>query len=313
MATRFVISSILLSIACSSGTAPTQYIPGFAPPAAPAGAVQIVSPVWKAIPGGKDIVYCSYIANPFGRDVDVVGAVGYQAQFGHHVVLEAVADDNPFPAGETHECSDKDMNMARYIAGGGSENGGTLKIPDGIAFRVKANSRMLIQAHWINSSLQPIDGQAAFNISIKDPSPDRQLAELFIVFGTQIDVKPHATGRVVTECTMPRDMKVFMLAGHQHEWGSHVKIEDVRAATPSTVYETDWSPEYQTNPPQKYYDVAAPLTFPKGDTVRVTCDWNNTTDTDLLFPREMCVAVAIAFPATTDVQCGDGVWQESQP
>jgi Copper type II ascorbate-dependent monooxygenase, C-terminal domain len=312
MRKSFVIAT-LVAACSSSGSSSGGFIAGFAPPAAPAGAVQIVSPVWKGVPGSTDVVYCSYIANPFGKDVDVVGAVAYQATFGHHVVLEAVADDNPFPPGETHVCTDADMNMARYVAGGGSENGGTLRIPDGLAFRVKAKQRLLIQAHWINTSLKPIDGQAAFNISIKDPSPDRQLAEMFIIYGTQIDVKPHATGQLVTECTMPRDMKLFMLAGHEHEWGSHVKIETVHATTPATVYETDWQREYQSNPPQKYFDLAAPLTFKQGDTVRVTCDWNNTTDSDLLFPKEMCVSVAMAFPATTDVQCGDGVWQESAP
>lgn len=310
---RNTIVLAILTIACSSTSSQGNFIPGFAPPSAPDGAVQIVSPVWTGVPASTDVVYCSYIANPFGKDVDVVAAQAYQATFGHHVVLEAVADDNPFPPGETHVCTDADMNMARYVAGGGSENGGTLKIPDGLAFRVKAKQRLLIQAHFINTSQKPIDGQAAFNVTIKDPSPSRQLAEMFIVYGTQIDVKPHAHGQIVTECKMPRDMKIFMLAGHEHEFGSHVKIEAVHANVPKLVYESDWNPEYQNNPPQKYYDINTPLTFPKDDSVRVTCDWDNSTDSDILFPREMCVSVAMAFPATTDVQCGDGIWQESKP
>ena len=48
--------------------------------------------------------------------------------------------------------------------------------------------------------------------------------------------------------------------------------------------------------------------FKKGDKLRITCDWMNTTDHPMTFPEEMCVAFGMFFPATSDVDCGDGQW-----
>lgn len=308
----------LVSVACSgAGTSPSTtspFIAGFTPTPAAADETQIVSPVWKDIPAGQDVTYCSYLASPFGKDVDVVSATGFQSLFGHHVLLLAVGADAPFKDGDTHVCTDQDMNKAVYISGAGSEKGGSIVIPEGIAVRVKAGSRLMLQSHWINTSSQSTVGQAAFNVKVAEPSASRQQAQLFAVYGTQFDVKPHQAGRMSTECKMPRDVQLFELAGHEHEWGTHVKIEHVDGAGVATlVYETDWKNEYQSRPPQNYYDIHKPLTFLKGESLRITCDWNNTTDSDLLFPREMCVAAGMYFPAQTTVQCGDGVWDESSP
>lgn len=304
----------LVFVGCSSGPARNAaLIPGFDPPAPAQGQVQVISPIDKSIPAGMDITYCSYIANPFGREVDVVDAVGYQSRAGHHSILMAVSSDSDFKAGDTHICTDKDMNRARYIAGGGADVGGVLKIPDGIGFRVSANGTMMIQSHWINTTTQALDGQSAFNVTVKDPSPDRKLAQLFATVTTAIDVTPHSTAHAVAECTFPRDMQFFTLFGHEHEFGSRVVIERVRGTTTEMLYDQMWSPELTNNPPQKTFTTAAPLTFLKGDKLRVSCDWNNMTDQEIVFPREMCVAVGMQFPATTDVQCVDGSWTESQP
>jgi hypothetical protein len=301
-------------VGCSSAPARNPaLIAGFDPPAPAQGQIQVLSPVDKAIPAGTDITYCSYIANPFGREVDVVDALGFQSRAGHHSILMAVSSDTTFKPGDTHVCTDKDMNRARYVAGGGADVGGVLKIPDGVGFRVSSNATMLIQSHWINTGSQPLDGQSAFNVTVKDPSPDRKLAQLFVNVATAIDVMPHGTAHAVAECTFPRDMQFFTFFGHEHEFGTHVTIERVRGTMTETLYDQVWKPEYTNNPPQNTFTTAAPLTFLKGDKVRINCDWGNTTDQEIVFPREMCVAAGMQFPATTDVQCIDGVWQESQP
>ncbi len=38
-----------------------------------------------------------------------------------------------------------------------------------------------------------------------------------------------------------------------------------------------------------------------------SCDWNNTTDQVLTFPRKMCVGVGFSSHATADITCVDGV------
>jgi hypothetical protein len=302
----------LTAVACSSGGGHNPaFIAGFDPPAPAMDQIQIISPIWKDIAPGSDVTYCSYVANPIGRDVDIVDASAFQSQNGHHILLMAVGEDSPFQPGDTHPCTDEDMNKARYITANGSDFAGKLEIPPGIGFRVSARAKLLIQSHWINTTSRPIEGQAAFNVTAKDPSPERQLAGLMAVVGTQFDVRPHTMGWTQSECTFPRDVQAYMLTGHAHEWGASVKIERVGATASEVLYEQPWAPEYAQNPPKKTFPLATPLKIAKGERIRVTCTWNNTTDADLVFPKEMCAAVGLQFPTMTDITCADGKWQES--
>lgn len=310
---RYALGALgLFAIAACSSSSSTasshdaRLIQGFDPPGPEAGQVQVLAPTIKAIPAGADVTYCSYIPNPFGdKEVDVTAALGFQSKFGHHAILLAPATDQK--TGDTHECTDKDMNNARYLAGA-SDAALNIKIPDGIAFRIKPGGVILVQSHWINTSDKAVEGQASFNLSLQTPDGTRQPAQLFAVVGTQIDLKGRQAGHLVTECVMKSPVQLFELGGHEHEWGSHVKIEKVVAGQSSMLYDQDWKPEFQSNPPFNHYEVKAPLSFAVGDVVRVTCDWNNTTDTELTFPREMCVGVGFNFPATADITCVDGVW-----
>lgn len=311
---RWTILLFLAPIgACSTASAPKhdpRFIANFDPPAPASNEMQVVAPIVKGIGAGADVTYCSYIANPFGKDVDIVASEAYMSLHGHHVLLMEIPDDNPFQPGDTHVCTDKDMNKARYVSGGGSDlMASNFKAPAGIGMRVHATSKMLVQSHWINPSATASDGQSSFNIVVAAPSPDRQVAQLFTVTSTQFDIKPHATGHIASDCKLPRDMQLALIAGHEHEWGSHISIERVGDTMSSMMYQADWKPEYQSNPPQQWYTAAAPFVVKKGETIRVTCDWNNTTDQEIVFPREMCVAAFYYFPATSDIDCVDGIWQ----
>ena len=310
------ILGVFAIAACSSNgasNAPThdaRFIAGFDPVAPQSGQMQILSPTIKAIPGGADVTYCSYIPNPFGdKEVDVTDAVGFQSKFGHHAILLAPSGDQK--TGDTHVCTDKDMNNARYLAGA-SDAAVNIKIPEGIAFRIKPGGVILVQSHWINTAAEAVDGQATFNLTLHAPDATRQPAQLFAIVGTQIDLKARQAGHLVTECTMKSPVQLFELGGHEHEWGSHVRIEKIIAGQPSMLYDQAWKPEFQSNPPFTHYEVKAPLSFAAGDVLRLTCDWNNTTDQELTFPREMCVGVGFNFPATADITCVDGVWSNGQ-
>jgi hypothetical protein len=311
-------NTILLTIAAAVGVAcssepkhDARFIQGFDPPAPASNELQVITPIVKGIAPGADVTYCSYIANPFGKDVDVVASDAFMSLHGHHVLLMEVTDDNPFKPGDQHVCTDADMNKARYVSGGGSDlMSSHFKAPAGIGMRIHATSKMLVQSHWINPSATGTDGQSSFNIVTEEPSASRQEAQLFTVTSTQFDIKAHATGHIASDCKLKQDMQLALIAGHEHEWGSHISIEHIVGdGMPQMMYQADWKPEYQSAPPQQWYPASAPIVLKKDDIVRVTCDWNNTTDTEIVFPREMCVAAFYYFPATADVDCVDGIWQ----
>lgn len=283
-----------------------EIIPGFDPPPPAEGDTTIVAPVMRGIPASSDITYCTYIANPFGHEVDVVQSIGHQSKFGHHALLMEVPGTDAKP-GDTHECTDKDMTTARFLAGG-SDQAANIQIPEGITFRIPATSTIMIQTHWINTSDHPIDGATVFYIAAKTPDPSRQPAQLFTVLTTNLELPPRADAHATTECTVQQDLQFFDFGGHAHEYGKHVHVDRVRGGVTEALYDHDWQPEFQSDPPLLNFGLNAPLELHKGDVLRLSCDYHNTEDHPIGFPREMCVAFGFFFPAKADIQCANGEW-----
>ena len=281
-------------------------IEGFDPPAAAANEVRVFAPLVAEIPGGADLTWCDYVANPFEREVDVVQSRGFQSKFGHHAILMEVAGAED-RLGQSHACTDADMTNARFLAGG-SDAAAQFRIPEGVAFRIKKNSVLMVQTHWINTSAVPTRGQTVFNIGVKEPDGTRQAAQLFAAYTANVTLPPRGPAHASTDCTIKQSMSLFALGGHAHEWGTHVRLSRSRDGKTETLYDHDWEPQYQADPPLLYFETKAPLRFEAGDVLHVECDYQNVTDAEIRFPREMCVGMGFYFPGTADIQCGDGHW-----
>lgn len=282
------------------------FIEGFHPPAVQANEVRVMAPLVAEIPAGADLTWCTYIANPFAREVDVVQSRGFQSTFGHHAILMEVAGAEP-RLGQSHACTDADMTNARFLAGG-SDAAAQFKIPEGVAFRIKAASVLMVQTHWINTSSKPVVGQTVFNIGVAPPDGSRQAAQLFAAYTANVTLPPRGPARAKTECRIKEDIRLFALGGHAHEWGTHVRLSVDRAGKRENLYDHRWEAHYQADPPLHYFDTHAPLKLNAGDVLHVECEYQNTTDAEIRFPREMCVGMGFYFPGTADIQCGDGHW-----
>jgi hypothetical protein len=291
----------------SSSADDVPLLEGFHPPAAAPNEVRVMAPLVAEIPAGADISWCTYIANPFDSEVDVIQSRGFQSKFGHHAILmEVVGAESRL--GDSHICTDADMTNARFLAGG-SDAAAQFKIPEGVAFRIKKESVLMVQTHWINTSSAPAPGQTVFNIGVQPPDGKRQAAQLFAAYTANVNLPPRGPAKAKTECKIQQDMKLFALGGHAHEWGTHVRLTVDRAGKKNEqLYDHDWEPHYQADPPLVYFDTHAPLELRKGDTLHVECEYQNTTDAEIRFPREMCVGLGFYFPGTADIQCGDGHW-----
>lgn len=307
-----VISTIAVTTACASSTEASRdprLIAGFDPPAPAAGEMRVVAPPVRAIPPGADVTYCTYIENPFTTPVDVVQSLGHQSSSGHHAVLMEVVGTNE-PVGASHECTEKDMQTARFLAGGSdAAQDSSFRIPEGIGFRIAPSARLMVQTHWINATDAPIDGQAAFNLKVTKPRAEHQIAQLFTIGNTMFTL-PMGLGSTSAECTIQQEMNVFTLGGHMHYYGAHAKVTHtpMGAADAAVLWEYDWSPEYESNPPRTNFTTANPMVYRAGDTLRVECDYDNTSGRPLPFPSEMCIAFSYAYPMTNQIDCMDGVW-----
>lgn len=303
---KFWMGSLLL-VGCGS-SAESPFIDGFDPPAPADDEIQIIAPAVRGIAPGADLTLCSYIDDRILEETDIVDYQGFQSGVGaHHAILYSVTNQQ---AANTHECNEDDMINARYLAGGGADSP-PADLPTGVVFRMPANTQLLIQTHWINATDKPLDGQAAFNLKITKPKPEHQVAQLFTLGNTMFTL-PLGHGSTSAECTVQAKMNVFTLGGHMHEWGKHAKISltPSASATASVLWESNWSTEYQFNPPRNHYPTEAPLVLTPGDKLHIECDYDNDTGGPLPFPTEMCIGFSYAYPMTEQIDCIDGVWPQ---
>jgi len=306
----FPLAATLLLTGCTEDSgennANTQFMPGFTPDAPGSNQLQLSTPILRDIPAGADVTYCTYLEYKTPKDLDILQYKGFQSKAGsHHTILYAVQNERP--AG-THECNETDMLNARYLAGGGAD-APPQDIPEGIVLRMKANSQLLIQTHWINASTEAIDGQAAFNLDIDDVDLTRTPEQLFTLAMTSISIEPHQKTTTTASCVVQQDMNWILLGGHQHELGTHVSFFLTPAGgTETMIYDTPWISEYQFNPPRTFFTKDGAMKVHKGDTLRVQCDFNNTTADVVGFPREMCVGWSYFYPGENEIDCTDGQW-----
>ena len=290
---------------------PSDLLPGFTPPAPGDGELRILSPIVRGIAPGADVTLCSYLpaSASFATTSDIVQASGYTSALGsHHALLALASRDRPV---DTHACTDDDMTNSRFLAGvgGGDAGGGAFDIPAGIAFRVDGGRQLLVQTHWINATDHPIDGQVAFVIRVQPPSTSVQPAQLLNWGTSQISIPAGADGSAHGECPVGRDLHVFILGGHAHEWGTHVTLGlRPAAAAPATIYDQAWTPHDTFDPPRTHFDVGAPMDVHAGDVLTADCTYHNSTGATLEFPREMCIGFAFFFPGDAELDCLDGSW-----
>jgi hypothetical protein len=302
--------SLLCLLGCEAA-APTgpELIPGFTPPAATTGELQIVSPAVRNIAAGANVMYCSYLDLKLAP-TDVLSFHGLLSSGGHHLVLYVARQKRPV---DTHLCTEDDMINVKYLAGVGADN--TLanvgQLPEGVAFRVPEGAQLMVQTHFINASLKSMDGQGAINLVTATPSDARQPADLFTVVNDNFVIPAGQMFTAETTCTVGEDLKIFFLSGHAHALARQVRMDLMKPSGATMLYDTEWQPEYEFNPPVSAFTVDAPLILKAGDQVRTSCTWDNTAGAkDLRFPDEMCAGLGFYFPGHGELDCVNGSWPQ---
>ncbi len=307
---RIAMGAATMVIVVGCGTNGPELLKGFDPPAPKQGEIQIVSPIVKGIEPGQDITLCSYlpVSEALSATKDIIGYTALQSTpGGHHSVFYTVQSERPV---DTHECNDDDMVNSVYLAGvgGGDAGGMQAKIPDGIAYRIEAKRQLMIQTHWINTTDGVIDGQAAYNLQVTDPSDSHALAQLFTWTSTKISIPANGTATAHTTCPINRDMSFFRLGGHAHEHGTHVSMTWTAAGVDNKFYDEPWVKSYTFAPPTLDYTKDQAMVVHAGDTLSIDCSYQNDTSNEIIFPLEMCTGFGFYFPGTAQWDCTDGQW-----
>jgi hypothetical protein len=281
----------------------------FAPKAVAEGYTRVVAPVIKDIPPGADITYCQYILPPVEQTVDILHVTGEQSAGGHHAVAFATTASR---LGESAECrEDEQMENGGFLGGTGGD-GAAITLPEGVAFRLSEGNGIMINSHFINTSDDFVDGESVLDLKFVEVDRSRKIAGFFALNYSGFEIPPSGKEHASSDCVFDRDAEIFALSNHMHEYGASASTHVTRAVvgTPELVNEVKaWSPEMVGNPRWAMFLESGSLKMAKGDTMTVDCNWENTTASPLVFPREMCVITGFFYATDAEFRaCSDGVW-----
>jgi hypothetical protein len=272
----------------------------------PAGGMALYTPVIRKIQPGADVTHCTYTDVVTDEDLFVHTTKGVESSMGHHVILYyTTSPEKP----RTEECFGQGMEkLNQIIGGGGGEGAAFYDPPANVGAIIPKGSQFVIQTHWINTGADPVDVQAMMVTVPGEDGPDRIVTGTVTAVDLSFQVPAMGKLNSSAECVFEEDHQLLMAIGHEHEWGTHVRADLTRVdGTAETLFDRDFKPSDVFDPPINAYTVEKPLQFRKGDKLKMSCDWRNTTTDLLSFPREMCVFFGYSMEEG-DARCINGVW-----
>ena len=282
--------------------APTAPADAYQPPA---GYTKLIGRSWSIPAGGHDIYKCVRITVP--ADMYITDIIA-QAPLGTHHTVLSFASGNAAGADGEQDCSVGTIgrNMM-YASGVGTD---PFSFPTNVGLKIPASTQIHLNLHLYNAGDDPMSGESAIWVKAQ-PTPTPMLAEM--VFAGKIAFSVGTGERVITGgCTAGTNFKLFALWPHMHKLATHSKFEVSHPNgnnVPPTVT-TLWDAAYDFND-QKYYPQTPEFQMQQGDSIKVTCTYNNTTGHSVSFgdssDNEMCFTGMYRYPATNGslTECTD--------
>lgn len=265
-----------------------------------ADAITFYTPEFEVPPG--DSFTCVYLDYSTKEELTIIGGDGIQGKGGHHII--AYYANSPREVG-LHTCEDAEMVNLNQISGSAGDGGQVLKLPEGIALKVPAGKQIVLQAHYINTSGETYKTRDWASIAKGDPAKVTAYANYFVTDDEAWEIAPNSPTKHTSVCKLDRDFQVALDLPHMHEFGKHFTMEvlDENDNVIDTPIDTDWQPLYTSHPPINAYTVGEPYMLKKGQKLRQTCEWQNSTSDPMVFPREMCVGFFYYWPGDGDLDC----------
>jgi|GEM_PF-3331061 hypothetical protein len=213
----------------------------------------------------------------------------------HHLILSETI--SPEPDGLT-ECDVlfRPTWLPLFVAGTGKS---TIDAPEGSGYHIVAGTQLVLQLHLLN--VQPTPVTDTVTVDMRE-TEELELDSIGIkVFGNlAIALPPNSPSEVVGSCTLKEDWEVFAVFPHMHYMGTSMVVES--GPTEDSLEEVFRRDPYDFD--DQRLD-AQPIWLPKGHHVRVTCQFDNTTDDVITFGEstgdEMCFFLVYGAGVETDL------------
>lgn len=274
------------------------------------GALEILTPTYE-VPPYADQTTCWFTTYD-GPDVAIPFASFHQATgFGHHVVLmgsEARVD--LWPDGTVADCTSTDADIMvdsrpflfpKDLDAGQAQE---MNLPEGMAVKLKAGQRFVVQSHHINLTEDPILVNDAVFLQTAPLETIDTFAAPWVNTETEFTIPPGETMAITVDCTWEDDLNLLSILGHLHEWGKSYAVDHHKLdGSVERIYEiNEWDVVFRDAPPITTWDEGE-FQVKAGERFVTTCEWTNTTDEPLEFPHEMCATVGFGYPLTVPSIC----------
>ncbi len=257
---------------------------------------------------GSETQHCYYLKLPSDVDVDVTRFEVSYRKGSHHMNLFRTTKDYPDHDAECFTPMDftspqNPTGVDLIIA---SQNEALdWKLPDGVGFKLKGKTQLILQTHYVNASTQKGElGEVWVNLHT---APDRSkiTAHVGTMFANnmQINIPAKKSASFTTGCSVPHPVNVIAATGHFHSRGKRFTVSACR----KDMREPDATPFYASQswdePP--FVALDTPIHLEANGGLEYTCEFENDTDQTIVFgPRvetnEHCNLFAYFYPWEED-------------
>jgi hypothetical protein len=272
--------------------------------AVPEGGQQWLGPD-VVVPAQSEVQYCLFDTYD-GPDVGIHSFESFQADIGHHLILLGTsAGTVDYADGEVVDCTQTNQMMTSFEPLINAEPTGQgssyIELPEGMAVKLDQGQRIVVQAHYLNTTTEDMRVQDVMNIGFVAEDAIETPAAAFALTQTDLDI-PSGESSVSFDCSFPDDAyTVLYLTGHMHEWGKSFSF----AKDGAEIYTIpEWDVSYRDAPPLDKYEDGS-FFFEQASTLTTTCTWYNDTDEAMTFPEEMCATYGMLYPSDSPVVCSD--------
>lgn len=237
---------------------------------------------------GEETYRCQSFSNPFGKDVEIQRTESYMTPGSHHMFAFYAPGASD---GAVTECSGLEFDRSLHTS---QRPYNQFAYPPGVAARLLAGEGIRINAHYLNTSSSELTAKVTTVLYLAKPGSVQHFSSHIFYNNLAIFVPPSSPGTAQKTCTLPKDIQLFAVTSHMHQYGKHFVA---KTGSGADVFETfTWDdPEFRIFDP--------PLAIAGGESVTFSCEYENPTSSPLTFgesakTNEMCILSGRYFPAT---------------
>lgn len=261
-------------------------------PPIPDGFTRLIGRTWSLPAGATDTYRCVRVTIP--TDTYITNIIAQAPAGTHHTVLSiAGGNGTAGPDGE-QDCTVNTIGQEMMYASGVGTS--PLDFPVGVGVKVGAGEQIHLNLHLFNATDQPINGDSAILVK-QQPTPPPMIAEMVFGGTFQIVLPSSPNPRTLNGvCTANAPYTLFAVWPHQHQLGTHHKVELNRGGVRTLLHDAP----YQFSE-QEYYLKTPEVAIQQGDRIETACTWINNTGSTVTFgessTQEMCFTGLYRYPA----------------